>query len=186
MILLVGKSATGKDTIRQQLNHLGIPSVVTYTTRPMREGEIDGVTYHFVDKSRFRSLDIMGHFVETTSYNVATGETWYYGSAYEDLKDNSVMIVNPDGLKVIKNKLGNKAVSFLITARDEVIRTRQKKRGDNSKEAERRNEADIEDFKDIEKYIDFSLRSDMGLEPLELAQLILRIYVGTTEEAVNE
>ena len=161
MILLVGKSATGKDTIRQQLNNLGIPSVVTYTTRPMREGEIDGVTYHFVDASKFR----------------ATGETWYYGSALEDLKDNSVMIVNPDGLKVIKNILGNKAVSFLITAKDEVIKNRQIKRGDNLKEAERRLEADNKDFKNIEQYIDFSLRSDTGLEPSELAQLILRTYV---------
>lgn len=186
MILLVGKSATGKDTIRQQLNSLGIPSVVTYTTRPMREGEIDGITYHFVTESRFRALDIMGHFVETTSYNVATGETWYYGSALEDLKDNSVMIVNPDGLKVIKNILGNKAVSFLITAKDEVIKNRQIKRGDNLKEAERRLEADNKDFKNMEQYIDFSLRSDMGLEPSELAQLILRIYIGSTEEIVNE
>lgn len=186
MILLVGKSATGKDTIRQQLNNLGFSSVVTYTTRPMRDGEIDGVTYHFVTASKFRALDLMGHFVETTSYNVATGETWYYGSALEDLKDGSVMIVNPEGLKVIKNMLGNKAVSFLITAKDEVIKNRQLKRGDNLKEAERRLEADNRDFRNIEEYIDFSLRSDMGLEPSELAQLILRIYVGTREETVNE
>lgn len=185
MILLVGKSATGKDTIRQQLNNLGIPSVVTYTTRPMREGEIDGVTYHFVDKSQFKRLNTQGAFIETTSYNVASGETWYYGSAYKDLKDNSVMIVNPDGLKVIKDKLGNKAVSFLITAKDEVIKNRQIKRGDNSEEAARRLEADNRDFKNIEEYIDFSLRSDMGLEPSELAQLILEIY-GGIKEAANE
>lgn len=186
MILLVGKSATGKDTIRQQLNNLGIPSIVTYTTRPMRDGEINGVTYHFVDKSRFRSLDIMGHFIETTSYNVATGETWYYGSALEDLKDNTVMIVNPDGLKIIKDRLGDKAVSFLITAKDETIKNRQIKRGDNTKEAARRLEADNRDFKNINEYIDFSLRSDIGLEPSELAQLILRIYIGTTGDVVNE
>jgi len=179
MILLVGKSATGKDTIRQQLNSLGIPSVVTYTTRPRRDGEIDGVTYHFVDKSQFRRLNLQGAFIETTSYNVATGETWYYGSAYKDLKDNSVMIVNPDGLKVIKSKLGNEAVTFLITAKNDVIKDRQIKRGDNAKEAARRLEADNRDFKDIEEYIDFSLRSDMGLTPSELAQLILKIYVGT-------
>lgn len=185
MILLVGKSATGKDTIRQQLNNLGIPSVVTYTTRPMRDGEIDGISYHFVDNSRFRALDLMGHFVESTSYNVATGEVWYYGSALEDLKDDSVIIVNPDGLKVIKNILGDKAVSFLITARDEVIKNRQIKRGDNSEEAARRLEADNRDFKNIEEYIDFSLRSDMGLEPSELAQLILEIY-GGIKEAANE
>lgn len=185
MILLVGKSATGKDTIRNELNKLGIPSVVTYTTRPKRDGEINDVTYHFVDKSQFRRLNIQGAFVETTSYNVASGETWYYGSAYKDLKDNSVMIVNPDGLKVIKDKLGNQVVAFLITVDDEIIKNRQINRGDNSEEAARRLEADNRDFKNIEEYIDFSLRNDMGLEPSELAQLILRIY-SRIKEVENE
>ena len=186
MILLVGKTAVGKDTIRKELNNLGIPSVVTYTTRPKREGEIDDVTYHFVDASQFHRLNSQGAFIETTSYNVATGETWYYGSAYKDLTNNSVMIVNPDGLKVIKNILGNEVVSFLITAKNDVKKNRLIKRGDNAEEAARRLEADNRDFKDIEEYVDFSLRSDMGLSPLELAQLIFRIYVGTTEEVVNE
>ena len=186
MILLVGKSASGKDTIRKHLNRAGFPSVVTYTTRPMRKGEVDGATYFFVTQSKFKEMEAQGFFLETTSYNVANGDTWYYGSAYPNLQFNSVMIVNPDGLKAIKEKFGNEVVSFLITAKDEVLKNRQIKRGDDPKEAERRLEADNKDFQGIEDYIDFSLRSDMGLNALDLAQLIARIYVGTTEEVLNE
>ena len=48
----MGKSATGKDTLYKELlkrKELDIKPVVPYTTRPIREGEQEGVEYHFVD-----------------------------------------------------------------------------------------------------------------------------------------
>ena len=48
---IIGKSATGKDTIYKKLleKYPGtLKNVVLYTTRPRREGEIDGVTYNYV------------------------------------------------------------------------------------------------------------------------------------------
>ena len=79
MICLLGRTCAGKDTVLKQLaSNFGYKPVVTYTTRPMRPGEVDGVDYHFIDKSQFRRMKLQGFFAETTSYNVATGDTWYY------------------------------------------------------------------------------------------------------------
>ena len=51
--VLMGKSATGKDTIYKKIierAELHLQEVVTYTTRPIRKNETEGVEYHFVDK----------------------------------------------------------------------------------------------------------------------------------------
>lgn len=99
MLLLCGKTATGKNTIQNELIKMGMKSVVTYTTRPSREGEIDGIDYHFITKEEFFRKKEQNFFAETTSYDVATGDKWYYGSAVEDLTDDKAIIVNPHGLK---------------------------------------------------------------------------------------
>jgi len=177
MILLVGKSCSGKDTIRKELNKLGYKSIVTYTTRPPRNGEIDGVDYHFVDASRFRAMDLMGCFVETTSYNVASGETWYYGSAVDDLKEDSVMIVNPEGLRLIKKLKSLKPIAFYLVADEDTIWERLKQRGDNDEEARRRLRADASDFVGIINDVDFCLRNDLGLKPDVMAKFIHDIYL---------
>lgn len=81
---------------------MGMNSVVSYTTRPLRPGEEQDIAYHFITKEDFFKKEQQGFFAETTSYNVATGDIWYYGSAAEDLTDDKVIIVNPEGLKKLK------------------------------------------------------------------------------------
>ena len=49
MLILIGKTASGKDTILNQLvKKHGYKKIVTYTSRPMRKGEKQDVTYHFI------------------------------------------------------------------------------------------------------------------------------------------
>lgn len=53
-LILIGKSASGKTTIRDILTMKhGFHSIVTYTTRPMRKGEISDVTYHYISNEEF-------------------------------------------------------------------------------------------------------------------------------------
>ena len=54
IVLLMGKSTTGKDTIYKKLlenRTLGLKKVVLYTTRPMRQEEANGVQYFFSDEN---------------------------------------------------------------------------------------------------------------------------------------
>lgn len=176
MLLLIGKTATGKDTIQKELIKMGMKSVVSYTTRPPRLGEVDGITYHFITQEEFLNKYHKGFFAETTSYNVATGETWYYGSAVEDLNDDKVIIVNPHGLRQLRKISSLNPIAFYITAGEETIWNRLRERGDNASEARRRLNADDEDFANIEKNIDFSFSNDLGLKPELLAEMIFYTY----------
>lgn len=179
MLILCGKTASGKDTIQKQLILEGMKSVVSYTTRPPREGEVDGVTYHYINNEEFLEKKETGFFAESTSYNVASGETWYYGSAVEDLTDDKVVILNPEGLKEIKKIKELNPKVFYILADEETIWNRLRLRGDNSEEARRRLNADDEDFKDINNYIDFAIRNDGELAPKDLCEMILYLYTKT-------
>lgn len=176
MLLIIGKSCAGKDTIQKELIKMGMKSVVSYTTRPPRQGEIDGETYHFITQEEFLEKYHNDFFAETTAYNVASGETWYYGSAVEDLTDEKVIIVNPHGLRQLKNIKSLNPITFYITAGEETIWNRLRERGDNAAEARRRLNADDEDFADIENDVDFSFSNDLGLKPELLAEMILYTY----------
>ena len=76
---MMGKSSSGKDTLYQKvLERLPqIHRVVPYTTRPIREGERDGVEYHFVDDERLAELETDGKVVELRAYNTIHG-IWKY------------------------------------------------------------------------------------------------------------
>lgn len=65
MVLISGPSGCGKSTIIQRL--LSCPEVefsVSATTRPIREGEVDGADYHFLSQEEFRSRVEAGAFIE--------------------------------------------------------------------------------------------------------------------------
>lgn len=76
---VMGKSASGKDTIYKILRERlpQIRTVVPYTTRPIREGEQDGVEYHFVDDKQLAELETDGKIVELRAYNTVHG-IWKY------------------------------------------------------------------------------------------------------------
>lgn len=176
MLLLCGKSCTGKDTIQKELIKMGMKSIVSYTTRPKRKHETEGVEYHFIAKEEFLQKEEQGFFAETTSYNVATGETWYYGSAIEDLSDDKIIIVNPHGLEQLHKIKSLNPVAFYITAGEETIWNRLRERGDNLAEARRRLNADDEDFVSVINNVDFSFSNDLGLRPEVLARMIFDTY----------
>ena len=67
IIFLMGKSATGKDHIYEQLAHdeqLHLKRITMYTTRPMRAGEAEGVEYHFVNDDEAARLEKEGNIIE--------------------------------------------------------------------------------------------------------------------------
>lgn len=80
LYVLMGKSASGKDTVyRRLLGHpeLNLCPVVLYTTRPIRSGEENGREYYFVDEARFEELMAAGKVIEHRVYETVYGP-WYY------------------------------------------------------------------------------------------------------------
>lgn len=76
---VMGKSASGKDTIYKQL-HIGMPELQTvrmYTTRPVRVGERDGVEYFFVQEGYLERCRKEGTLIECRTYDTVYGP-WNY------------------------------------------------------------------------------------------------------------
>lgn len=76
---LMGKSASGKDTIFKKLKERmpQLKTIVIYTTRPIREGEREGVEYHFVDEERLAQFEAEGKVIELRAYDTVHG-IWKY------------------------------------------------------------------------------------------------------------
>ena len=80
LFCIMGKSASGKDTIYKRLiqdEALCLKTIVSYTTRPMREGERDGVEYHFVTEDVLKELEDAGKVIECRDYDTVHG-IWSY------------------------------------------------------------------------------------------------------------
>ena len=95
---IMGKSATGKDTIYKRLlqnSELGLKRIVSYTTRPIREGEKEGEEYHFTDVKNLELLKEQGKIIECRSYDTIHG-IWNYFM----VKDNQIDLTQNDYLVI--------------------------------------------------------------------------------------
>ena len=94
---IFGKSASGKDTIYKKLiedKSLDLKGVVRYTTRPMREGEIDGHEYFFVTPEKIAEYEQAGKIIEIHTYQTVHGP-WSYAMIDDgqvDLKKHDYII----------------------------------------------------------------------------------------------
>lgn len=81
IFVLMGKSASGKDTIYERLlkdEELGLRKVIPYTTRPIREGEAEGQEYHFTSREAFERLRDEGRLIEYREYQTVYGPWDYF------------------------------------------------------------------------------------------------------------
>lgn len=155
IILIAGKACAGKDTlVKALMKEIDLPMALSFTTRPKRTGETQGVEYNFIDENSFWDLWGYNMLAEHTSYQVANGDTWYYGLTKEELeKDDFVLaIVNPDGVEQIKKIYGDKVHVILITADDKqrIYRYLERDKNNNIAECCRRFLADEKDFFNME------------------------------------
>ena len=104
IVTLTGPSCAGKSTLEGMMrDQLGFENVISTTTRPKREGDVDGVAYHFISKSKFERLVSQCGFVEYVDFN---GN--YYGISKKEVDrvfatgKNVVAVVEPDGMEQIR------------------------------------------------------------------------------------
>ena len=77
---IIGKSSTGKVSIEQRLiadPELHLSEITQYTTRPKRDGETEGVEYHFITEKEEEKLRKAGKIIEQRAYNTVHG-IWKY------------------------------------------------------------------------------------------------------------
>jgi guanylate kinase len=102
LVTLTGPSGSGKSTLEAMLKKLGFVNLVSHTTRQMREGEINGKSYHFVTKDKFEILSDSGAFVEEVEFN---GNKYAMSKSeilkLEESSSPGVIVVEPHGKEQI-------------------------------------------------------------------------------------
>ena len=107
IISLTGVSSSGKDSILQAVLRVNsnLSPIISTTSRPMREGETNGVQYDFVTSKDFELMDKNNMFIEHRDYKVQNGDIWRYGITKDSVKkDNKDKIITIDfiGLKQLE------------------------------------------------------------------------------------
>lgn len=147
--ILIGKSGAGKDTFLKQAVKLGMKPVVSYTTRPMREGEKNGEDYNFVSPKEFKKLKAEGMIAESRSYDTLVGgvpDTWYYGSPKLNAEGGHIAVLTPDGAMSYIGIYGAEVLDiYLIEVNETIRKERAKKRGSFDETEWNRRAADDED-----------------------------------------
>lgn len=188
MIIIVGKSGSGKDSVVKKLtNFYDYKKIVTWTTRPMRPKEIQDVTYHFTDEETFEEKIEEGFFAEWKKYESIEG-TWYYGTALLDLttfNEDKIIILTPDGYQDIKDIIGKDTLTVYLKSKNRILKSRLKKRGDNPKEIKRRLRHNKKDFKGIEKEVDVVIENNKR-DLWDIAKMIEEMDAIRKENVVNE
>lgn len=128
IFVIMGKSATGKDTIFKALREkeeLELKTVVTYTTRPIRDNEKDGGEYHFVTEEQMNRLLSGGKIIERRVYHTVHG-MWHYFTADDgqiDLDRENYLVINTiEACLQLKEYYGEEAVVPLYIEVDDGIR----------------------------------------------------------------
>ncbi|MGN1409045.1 MAG: guanylate kinase [Eubacteriales bacterium] len=119
VIVISGPSGSGKGTVVEELRRIypkaGVS--VSATTRQPREGEIDGVHYHYKTRDEFEELIKNGEVLEYTEYN---GN--YYGTLKSEAErivgggDDLILEIEVDGAGQIKKLLGDKCAAVMLIA----------------------------------------------------------------------
>lgn len=166
IICLVGKSGSGKSSVVKALKEYGYKNIVSYTTRPKRKGEKDGIDYHFVKSLPYEvTKDLHSKFAEVTTFN-----NWDYGTVIEDYTGNKTVVVSPWALRQLKKKKDIQITSFYIDVPDNNRVEKLIKRGDDISEICRRVIHDEGQFAGIEDEVNYVI-SNKGykMTPNEIA-----------------
>lgn len=126
---LMGKSSSGKDTIFKKLlqeEDLNLKPVISYTTRPIRHNESQGLEYYFVDEETLSNYRRKGKIIERRDYNTINGR-WSYCTIDDgqiDLSQNNyyLLIATLESYKNLQNYFGSSNVIPLYIEVDDGVR----------------------------------------------------------------
>lgn len=152
VIAIMGKAGSGKDTILRKIvsryPELFNP-IISCTSRPMREGEQEGVDYYFLTDKEFEAKIDNDDMLENTSFN-----GWYYGIDFSSLSDDKVNIgvLNPTGVRTLIRNPDIELEVYYVQADDKtrLLRQLQREENPNVHEIIRRFAADERDFSSID------------------------------------
>lgn len=160
LFCIMGKSSSGKDSIKKKLLEKDdrLVNMVPFTTRPMRDGEVNGIDYNFITNDDYLN---MKNIIESRIYNIkksdGSSDTWIYGHNEPENGSIFLMIGTFESYRVMIDKSMNdnsnyNIIPIYIEISDEerlyrlIMRETNVNKEPNFRELARRYTKDNEDF----------------------------------------
>lgn len=181
MLIIIGSAGSGKTTVLKALEEKGHQRIVTYTTRPPRKNEIDGIDYNFITYERFCQLEQQNFFLETSEYNASFGKCKYGSARFSYDNKDGMIALDINGVKTLRRdsnaKISNAFVVYLYVS-ERLLEQRLRERGDCESEIVQRMKHDKEALLDIKEYCDLVIHIDQ--------ETTIEDIVGKIEEYSSE
>lgn len=157
ILALFGKSGAGKDTIQNLIleaegSEVVFNKIISHTTRPRRENEMEGWDYHYIDRKEFTRKLLNEEFIEAKEFN-----QWYYAASVEALDPNRINIgvFTPSGiysLFEVQSRFNLKILPIYVRVSDKtrLLRALNRENDPDVKEIIRRYAADEVDFSTLD------------------------------------
>lgn len=175
LLCLMGKTASGKDTLANKLcERTGLRQVISYTTRERRVNE--GDTHIFISDEEYQSLEDSGQIAAFTQIG-----PYKYCCTINQLYENDIYVIDPVGVQHLRelNLPNLRLVTIYVNTPDDVRKERAlNKRGDDRLTFMKRDMAEREQFRIMLRNADF----DYAVSNIEWpkAYSVLR-WIGTVE-----
>lgn len=147
--IIVGHGGSGKDYLAKKFIKKGSKKSVSYTTRPPRKGEVDGIDYNFISVEDFKKKTEEGFWYEYDLFKPE--EEWYYGQSKEDIENCDLFIKTVKGVSKIKKEDRNKFIVIYLNI-EESIRLERLMLREDADDSNRRIMSDRKDFENFSDY----------------------------------
>jgi guanylate kinase len=191
VFIITGPSGVGKSTIIKLLLN-SLPDVhfsVSYTTRPPRPNEENGVDYYFVSQDEFESMIKKDKFIEWAEVH-----GFLYGTSYSEIEKafsegkDLILDVDIQGAGAIKRKITDAVTVFVLPPSWEALKERLSLRENNKEVVEKRLKRAKEELKEWKNFDYVIINDNLKRAVTELSSIILaeRSKRKRREETIKE
>ena len=163
IFIISAPSGCGKTSLVRELcqTYSFLEQTVSYTTRTIRSGEVDGQDYHFISKDEFIENKKNNKFIE--SQNVYDN---FYGTTYESINKiigsgkDAILEIDYKGMLLIKSKIPSSQSIYILPPSVEELEKRLYDRGLDSDEVIEKRVSRAKDELKYVKFADYTVMND--------------------------
>ena len=176
IFIISAPSGCGKTSLVRELcqTYSFLEQTVSYTTRTIRSGEVDGQDYHFISKDEFIENKKNNKFIE--SQNVYDN---FYGTTYESINEilasgkDAILEIDYKGMLLIKSKIPSSQSIYILPPSVEELGKRLYNRGLDSDEVIEKRVSRAKDELKYVKFADYTVMNDNFAEATKSLKAII-------------